>query len=679
MKPTRKRCKSVSKSKIVPSTILSMGHYDINYSIELTDDDLSKFQIENITQLKTYEDISFIINNQYLWNKIKIETENKIINLLLYLNKITTEANKSYIEYISYETPIYYNESVKEMLKTANDFNFFFVNDYPISLESKKYFYLKIKNHNQEVIINFDKIGNNDENNIKDNTEDKKENNEKDLKEEKNDSNEIKVNIEESNENNNNEEIKNNANENNIGENKENKIEENKENQNSEKHEYLKNEKNVFNKIKLDCVNYNHFICSIEDTLEIAPYEDFIEFIIYVKLTCGARITIEYGDVSEYFNDKDSMALLNKIYLLTDIFLFDENDTINNFKKHYEIFSKNNNKKKYQINENMIKKDNEDIKIIKKIDETNKSQNKSQIDIIKKIENNSNILSNRSRENTLNINMTEKDLFDYFKHTIACNGALSIINNKLGIFIDNYFTKVTFIEIPMNIKATTLSYEIKPYPKLSHTTVDIVKYYKDKLRYHKDFFKSIFYAGILNKIFLCKKKSIGLEILYSSYLTGLEILKRMLHLIINEISLPDNQKFYIVKINKDDVNDYVKKEYYNKKENKFVLDCTNLEKSKLKYYVPLFDYNLNEFFGNKLIRKELANKGFINSKGFINYDPLYMKEIGISRNKIIQNSKSVNQNNILNNQIQVNSKKRILNNMPSMKIKLPAIQSRIKK
>ena len=35
----------------------------------------------------------------------------------------------------------------------------------------------------------------------------------------------------------------------------------------------------------------------------------------------------------------------------------------------------------------------------------------------------------------------------------------------------------------------------------------------------------------------------------------------MLDLFANEISLPDNQKFYIVKINKDDVNEYVKKEY----------------------------------------------------------------------------------------------------------------------
>ena len=55
-----------------------------------------------------------------------MKTENKSINLLLYINKISIESNKTYIEYIPYEQPVFYNESVKNMLKTVNDINFFF-------------------------------------------------------------------------------------------------------------------------------------------------------------------------------------------------------------------------------------------------------------------------------------------------------------------------------------------------------------------------------------------------------------------------------------------------------------------------------------------------------------------------------------------------------------------------
>ena len=626
--------KAKSLSKYIPSTILSIGHYDIDYLFELSDDDAKKFNIDDVTQLKTYEDISFIIDNQYLWNKIKIITENNMINLLLFLNKISIEINKSYIEYISFETPIFYNESVKTMIKTINDFNFFFINDHSINSESKKYFKLVIKYHGQEAVINFE--------NLKDDKKDEKKE----------------------------EEAKNND---------ENKKEESKEENNDVKKEnenagYLKNPKNIFNKIKLDCGSYNYFICSIVDTLEIAPYEDFVDFIVYVKLNLNSNIIIEYGDVSEYFNDKESMALLNKLYFLTDIFLFEEKDAINNFKKHYELFTKENEKKKSKYDgikiqiEKEKEKEKENNKTNKQ-DENDKSQTNNNN---KKTDNHSNIIKKEK-------NMTEKELYNYFKNTIACNGALSIINTKLAIFLDNYFTKITFIEVPMNIKATTLSYEIKPYPKISHTNVEIVDFYKSKLRQKKNLFKSIFYAGVLNKILLSKKNNRGLEILYPAYLTGHEILRKMLNLIANGFKLPDNPKFYLIKLKNNEINEYVKKENLNQKENKFILDCTNLEKSKLKYYMPFFDDNLNEFFGNKIMKKQLINKGFINSKGFINYDPIYMKELGIRKKNVIKTDiDPIEKNNDIKRQLESNfksKKHRMLNSMPT-KLRLPAISSR---
>jgi hypothetical protein len=277
--------------------------------------------------------------------------------------------------------------------------------------------------------------------------------------------------------------------------------------------------------------------------------------------------------------------------------------------------------------------------------------------------------------------MTVRDVFEYFKRTIACNGALSILNSKLGIFLDENFSKVTFIEVPMNIKATELSYEIKPYPKLSHTTVDLVQFYKDNLNKKRPFFRSILYAGILSKIFAVQRKNFGIEVLYSGYLTGLEIVKRLLHLVTSNIPFPDNQKYYIVKVDNNEVDKYVKNEYLNRKENKFVLDCTNLQKSKLKNYVPLFDYNLHEFFENKLIQKELADKGFINSKGFVNYDPYYRKGMGIPKNKNMRYMSANNPKYLVKKQVEVNTKNmrsRILPNPTiSTNVKLPIIQCRV--
>jgi len=60
-----------------------------------------------------------------------------------------------------------------------------------------------------------------------------------------------------------------------------------------------------------------------------------------------------------------------------------------------------------------------------------------------------------------------------------------------------------------------------------------------------------------------------------------------------------------------------------KKEEKFVLDCINKANSSIKYYNPLFDDHLNGFFSQDVIRKQLKEKGFINTNGFVLYDPSY--------------------------------------------------------
>jgi hypothetical protein len=64
------------------------------------------------------------------------------------------------------------------------------------------------------------------------------------------------------------------------------------------------------------------------------------------------------------------------------------------------------------------------------------------------------------------------------------------------------------------------------------------------------------------------------------------------------------------------------------KENGFVLDCMNKEKSKLKAYLPLKDKNLKLYFESKYNWKNLVQKGFINRKGYIMYDKEYREVLG---------------------------------------------------
>ena len=53
----------------------------------------------------------------------------------------------------------------------------------------------------------------------------------------------------------------------------------------------------------------------------------------------------------------------------------------------------------------------------------------------------------------------------------------------------------------------------------------------------------------------------------------------------------------------------------------------------MKHYVSLYDYHLKSFFSSDLIRKDLKSKGFINTQGFIMYDPMHRDVMGIKTEK----------------------------------------------
>ena len=78
------------------------------------------------------------------------------------------------------------------------------------------------------------------------------------------------------------------------------------------------------------------------------------------------------------------------------------------------------------------------------------------------------------------------------------------------------------------------------------------------------------------------------------------------------------------------INLYLKEESMKQKESKFTLDCLNKKKSQLQFYNPLFDYHLHSYFNSHVNRKVLRTKGFINSKGYIMYDPVYRDLLGNS-------------------------------------------------
>jgi len=224
-----------------------------------------------------------------------------------------------------------------------------------------------------------------------------------------------------------------------------------------------------------------------------------------------------------------------------------------------------------------------------------------------------NMLNQMNYEKDLN----EKQLIDYFFKEIQHPKAAV---SKLGLFLDElqmfYVAEQKKDKILNNI-----SYRINLHPKINHFNQKIVEEYKKIMTINNRYFKSIFFGGYFSSYILNEDH-------YTSFFIGAESTKRILEIFKNRIDFPTNQEYYMIKLQKNRIFNNMQQEKLMKKEEKFVLDCVNKTNSTIKSYNPLLDYNLNAFFASAVIRKQLQEKGFINTNGFVLYDSSFKSVLG---------------------------------------------------
>ena len=219
-----------------------------------------------------------------------------------------------------------------------------------------------------------------------------------------------------------------------------------------------------------------------------------------------------------------------------------------------------------------------------------------------------NMISQMNNEKEL----TVKNLIEHFLTKIP---HLKNSVSKLGLFMEDLQT-LDIVEQRGEKVIAQNEYQLNLHPKINHTNQKVIDDYKKIMVLNSNYFKSIFFGGYFSKY-------IFLEDHYSAFISGIESTKRILELFKNKIDFPNDPEFYIVKLQKTKITKDIKLQKLRKKEEQFVLDCVNKKNSSIKYYNPLFDDHLNAFFAGGVIRKHLKNKGFINTNGFVLYDPSY--------------------------------------------------------
>ena len=225
-----------------------------------------------------------------------------------------------------------------------------------------------------------------------------------------------------------------------------------------------------------------------------------------------------------------------------------------------------------------------------------------------------NMLSQMNYEKDLN----DKQLNDYFFKEIP---HFKIGTSKLGLFLDD-MQKINIAEQKGGKIANEITYDIHLYPKINHFNQKIIEEYKKIIAVNNSYFKSIFFGGYFSSFVFNFDQ-------FQSFKSGAESTKRILEIFKNKIDFPTNPEFYTIKLQKKKIEKDLHSEKLRKKEDKFVLDCINKTNSSIKCYNPLFDDNLNAFFANSIIRKQLKEKGFINTNGFVLYDSSYKGIVGV--------------------------------------------------
>ena len=605
-----KQTKQQKESSPLPSC-LSFGKLDIIYKIELNDKDLEKTEEDlkkdengnkyyNIEDIKSIKDLNFIKDRKNIWDKIILKPNNLTLEQLLIGNKLYKK--KMNIEYIGYGCPKFENdeEYFNEIYKYINEKNGLNINEK--GLEDNGSYTLKFELIYKNKTYTF---GGSEEEQEEKKEENKENKNEEENKQEEKKEEENKQ--EETNNEKKEEEKK-------EGDNKEEKKEEEDKPDEYEPNDAMKEEKipkfsrkdSILCNLNPNNKKYMLFYLNLDELKDIPgnfEKKDLIELINFLKKK-GTKIFINYYkpeeekkeeveeegnknidneiagetyDSSGKINEKEKqrkkeeenkdeskeekeMKYMNNIYYLTDLYFFDFKQSIEEFNKHYKFFTT----------------DKKDKTVINK-----------------------------------------QKLIDYFINGIASGTKKEVDGDKYGFFIEDFMKYYVIHANKKKVKKN--EFDCQLFPKINHNNIKLIDEYKSLIKKNMNNYVSLFISFLISEI-LINGGNISNKVYISGFINGLEIIKRKLECERNNINI--NEKDIMkYKISEKNLEERIKEYNLLNKEDDFILDCTNKEKSELKEYIPLYDYHLINYFRSYVNQEELKKKGFVNDKGFVIYDP----------------------------------------------------------
>jgi len=622
--------------------VFTIGELDLTLKIDFRDEDLvieenQEKTTKNFEDLKELKDLSFIENNKKLLSRIKVTSKNEMFKLLLIGNKNSKKKYK--IDHICYGFPNFQEEEkfFANILGYITEKNGLILNPNPLDINGDYHIKIEMTHKGEKQEINLGSV--------------KADSHE--------DDNEIKG----------------------EGQTREPQQEQPEEDDGEDEYEdyepnemmkqgYIpkfKRKKSVLCNLVPTTGKYEMIYLNSEDFSKIPgnfKMEDMIELLEFFKRK-KSKIFINYykgesgeeedknkkkenEETKDEENEKtknenqkkkpepsEEMKKLNIIYYITDIYFFDKKQAIKEFDAHYKAFTEEDSKK----------------------------------------------------------SINSRNVYDYFIKGIATGTEKEVPCEKTGLFLDE-FNKFCIIHVSKIktkngdavISVNRKDFDPQPFPKINMHNMEEVKIYKDVIKQHKNELYGLFLSEMITTMGISASDATKPEVIYPSYLTGIDLVKKKLELLKNNIEI-NEETFYKIKRDPKLLEELLEKLKKDEKEGSFKLDCTNLITSNKKEYVSLYDYHLKNFFSSDKNRKELKDKGFINEEGYIRYDPVYRSVMGSNsmnkktfteeekKSSLISSIKELNVHNRIKDK-EVDCGKEILKQTPITNKKIPFQKSK---
>ena len=640
------------------STLFAMGYVDLIFKLKLTNKDLLKSEegqkqseennkqdqktddkYYHITDFKSIEDLQFLKDKKELWDKITLSGGNDTIKQLLIGNKIAKK--KSKIEYFGFNIPTFEGNTqfFSDIFKYVCSKNNLIINETPLEENARFTLNIILYHKGESNVISIGRTYEEEETErLKNKKKKSKKAKQKDKEKEK-------------------QKLKKNANKQKNSTGYGSDKEEDEEDSSDDEDEDVKEDQGEEDYEETEAMKDKRIpkfkrgssiLCKLNPTFErySLAYINYID----MKNIPGDFKLSDLNELLRFFRSKGTVIFVNYFKPKRPKIEVEEEE-IDSHEEDNEIMKEGSTKRYKDENEEEPKEEkkekNESTRPSKKMKNINNLYDNTNIfffDTKQCVKMFNKHYENFTEDNINNFKkITRAKIFDYFIKGIAPATKEEVSGMKTGLFME----QLNNLKIIYTSKkaANTQDFDCQPYPKINHNNMDLIQQYKNILKENKNDYYSIFLSSI---IIHCASFAPGCQnndIIYPSFLISLEVIKKKLECEKNDLIIDEN--IYKVRLDEKIIKKNLQMFSSGGKENGFVLDCTNKEKSTMKDYVSLYDYHLRTFFSSETIRKDLKNKGFINSKGFIMYDPehrnvMRQKNIKNKKKKIISNEEIMN-------------------------------------